>query len=1095
MKAPRQGGIPRWLFYFAVAASWLFGAEIVILTAARRSLPGRLPSVAGWLFVGAIAVSILAIARLEMMSRRRSGDLLRQLEEALGSITALTEASLTSLELPELLERSLERLVNVLQTNVAVIFMISATGTELDGVAAIGVEEMRLEDLRISIADNDGLVSRVIVTELPVATVSPIDLEVISDRVKQQLVSAAACPIIVEGRLIGVCVTGTTAPKRFDERELHLMQLVADRAGLGIERRRLDDAERLARQDVERAHRYAIVLATTSAALATARDSFDPQLSSLVDIVVPSFSDWCAVDLIDTNGVWHRVAIRHLSDIGDTCSIELQRRVPMISAMTFRAIESHETQRSAGFIAAESAAIRREPARPVVDPTPWLIVPLETQSYWRGAITFGFDGPPGGAPESTIATALDIVRRASIAIDRVVLFQEAQDVAEHSKRVAQQLQDLLDASLQVARMADEAAVVAAIAGRALTISNASGATVKVFNPRIQAVSGVDNGLQTSRDLDIELPRDLGIELATIESPTRLDRALAAPIMGADAEQIGVMAIWRDEGDDFTPEDETVLVLLAQTTSTALGSVALYRTIQSSEARWRTLIETAPVGIVEVDVHGAVRWSNRSAQEIFATAGGTGAIDRDVQFAKLPQLESLWARAATGAEVREREILGVEIGDEHRDLLVSVVPLYSLEHTVHGILTLVSDISDRRRLENDLQQAQRMEALGQLAGNVAHDFGNLLTLISGYTELLRAHEAMDERLLDLVNNIQGVTDRAATLTNRLLTISRSQAPRPQVIRPAEALLSMRDVLAKILGDTIQLQYDFPDEDARVSMDPGYFDQVVLNLAINARDAMPDGGSFTMRLHGERMGATQATRLGVTSGEVIELVISDTGTGMTPDVAEHCFEPFYTTKGPQKGTGLGLAAVRSVITESGGAIHVHSELGIGTSFVIYLPAVHQPVTEVAQLLSSAPEPPPRPEKRGSTVLVAEDDDTLRALVKKVLSQAGYEVLSAAAGDLALEVAETWQGAIDLLVSDVAMPGLEGPELARELSRIRPQTPVLFISTNVAAIDRLPKIGAPTSFLAKPFRPSELLDRVAEMLSTSAARDQALSSGPPT
>ena len=255
-------------------------------------------------------------------------------------------------------------------------------------------------------------------------------------------------------------------------------------------------------------------------------------------------------------------------------------------------------------------------------------------------------------------------------------------------------------------------------------------------------------------------------------------------------------------------------------------------------------------------------------------------------------------------------------------------------------------------------------------------------------------------------------------------------------------------------------------------------------------MPQGGAFTMRLHGERITTAQATRLGVTSGDVIEMVISDTGTGMSTEVAAQCFEPFFTTKGPQKGTGLGLAAVRSVITESGGAIHVHSELGIGTSFIVYLPAVHQPVTEVVQVMPAVSEPLSRLDRARSTVLVAEDDDTLRALVKKVLYQAGYEVLSAAAGDLALEVARTWQGDIDLLVSDVAMPGLEGPELARELTRLRPHTPVLFISTNAAAMERLPEVSAGMSFLAKPFRPSELLDRVAEMLSAKSGERHGVS-----
>ena len=254
-------------------------------------------------------------------------------------------------------------------------------------------------------------------------------------------------------------------------------------------------------------------------------------------------------------------------------------------------------------------------------------------------------------------------------------------------------------------------------------------------------------------------------------------------------------------------------------------------------RWRTLIETAPIGVMEVDVHGTVQWANRSAQEIFGGSGASMIDDADgqvIERANVTKLEPLWTRAAIGAEVHDRELIGVRIGRELKDLLVSVVPLYSANRTVAGILTLAADISDRRRLEGELQQAQRMEAVGRLAGNVAHDFNNLLTLISGYTELLRSHQTMDERQLDLVSSIQGVTDRAALLTGRLLTISRQQSPRPGV-RPGEALRSMREVLGKILGDRVELVYDFDDAQGRVSIDPGYFDQMILNLAVNARDA--------------------------------------------------------------------------------------------------------------------------------------------------------------------------------------------------------------------------------------------------------------------
>jgi two-component system, cell cycle sensor histidine kinase and response regulator CckA len=1078
MRSRSRNSLPRWLFYFAIAASWLLGAEIVVLTEARRSLPGRLPTFAGWLFVAAVAFSVAGIARLEMSGKHRTRTLLEQLEEALSSITALTETSLNSLELSELLERILERLVTVLRSEIAIIFILSESQRELEAIAARGMDA---SGLTIDLTGDEGLLDDVFITAASAATTDERALSLLRERTGLPLVSAAACPILVEGRLIGVCATATSLPKRFDERELHLMQLVADRSGLGIERKRLDDAERAARLDVQRSQRYAIVLASASAALSTARDNFQPNLSTLVDIVVPAFSDWCAIDLLDDTGNLRRLAVRHAVDRSNAASEELRRRIPMIDAMTARSVETGAIQLSASFTTPTSLQRDHPPARRVIDPTPWITVPMTIGSGSIGAITFAFDGGEPATNNDMVITAQDLARRSAISIERVLFYREAQEVAEHSTRVAHQLQSLLDASLQLSRLTDDGAVIAAIAECALDICDANGALVVVTpsgQPQLRALAQRDESVRVGNDeltpSAVELPENLHV----LSGPTRIGAMLATPIIGVGGDHLGTLSIWHDDAKEFSNEDEMVLTLLAQTSSTTLASVELYRTIQASEARWRTLIETAPIGVMEVDTEGSVRWANRSAQEIFARS--TLLIGGDVSSATgersgVPQLENLWLRASTGAEVRDRELIGVRIGDVTRDLLVSVVPLFSSENQVQGILTLVADISDRRRLEGELQQAQRMEALGQLAGNVAHDFNNLLTLISGYTELMRAQVGSDVRLIDLVGNIQGVTDRAALLTGRLLTISRHQSSHPRTLSPAKALRSMREVLGKILGERVQLAYEFTDEDGHVSIDPGYFDQIILNLAVNARDAMPDGGTFSILLDKERIGPTEAARIGAPRGESIELVVSDTGTGMDAETLARCFEPFFTTKETSKGTGLGLAAVRGVVVESGGTIQVRSVPGIGTSFIIHLPAVAAPIEEL-------------PVARGVdkkighshfSILIAEDDDTLRSMIEKVLTLAGYQVTGAPAGDLALELAKSHPGPIDLLITDVTMPGMTGPELAKAVTKLTPDTAVLFISTDPAGVSEADLSGPEKSFMAKPFRPSELVDRVESIL----------------
>ena len=327
--------------------------------------------------------------------RQRTAELVDQLEEALSSITELTEASLSSLELSELLDRFLERLVNVLHTNVGAIFLLTESGVEMKPIAVKGVDEAHASSLRVLISDNDGLVGRVIVTELPIATNDEQDLAVLSQRTGQRLVSAAACPILVEGRLIGVCVAATSSSKEFDERELHLMQLVADRSGLGIERKRLDEAEQRARLDAERGHRYAVVLATASAALATAREHFHANLASLVDAVVPSFSDWCAIDVVDESGVLQRLAIGHVRDRSDLCNDELRQRIPLIEDMSARAVETRQTQRSSAFRSLHSACATRQSRPPVVDPTPWIAVPIIADAGVVGTFIFAFDGSVG----------------------------------------------------------------------------------------------------------------------------------------------------------------------------------------------------------------------------------------------------------------------------------------------------------------------------------------------------------------------------------------------------------------------------------------------------------------------------------------------------------------------------------------------------------------------------------------------------------------------------------------------------------------------------------------------------------------------------
>jgi two-component system cell cycle sensor histidine kinase/response regulator CckA len=378
-----------------------------------------------------------------------------------------------------------------------------------------------------------------------------------------------------------------------------------------------------------------------------------------------------------------------------------------------------------------------------------------------------------------------------------------------------------------------------------------------------------------------------------------------------------------------------------------------------------------------------------------------------------------------------------------------------------------DLTDRRFLQAQLRQAQKMEALGRLAGGVAHDFNNLLTAILGYCELVLIDLPTGSRMAVDVGHIQAAGERARDLTQQLLVFSRKQALRPDVVNIRTALARFDGLVPRLLGEHIQVTTHVPPDLWNVRIDPSQLEQILLNLAVNASDAMPRGGRLTMETHNVELDA-QYVRLHpvVIPGQYVLLVMSDTGSGMSPAVRAHAFEPFFTTKPVGKGTGLGLSTVYGIVKQNGGYIWIYSEEGHGTSFKIFLPRV------------DAQEQPKEPaakeaEGRGTeTVLLVEDEDAVRALAQVVLERNGYEVLSARTAAEAIGIAGSEGRLIHVLLTDVVMPLMSGPELARRLREIRPGLNVLFMSgyTANAIVDQgLLESGAP--FLSKPFSPSSL------------------------
>jgi nitrogen-specific signal transduction histidine kinase/CheY-like chemotaxis protein len=390
---------------------------------------------------------------------------------------------------------------------------------------------------------------------------------------------------------------------------------------------------------------------------------------------------------------------------------------------------------------------------------------------------------------------------------------------------------------------------------------------------------------------------------------------------------------------------------------------------------------------------------------------------------------------------------------------------------------VEDETERRALEMQFLHSQRLEAVGRLAGGVAHDFNNLLSVILGYCEILIGRREGHSELRSKLEEIRKAAKRAADLTRQLLAFSRRQVLELKVLNLNDVIYHSKNMLQRLIGEDIELLLNLSLDIGRVRIDPGQLEQVIMNLVVNARDAMPHGGKLVIETHKVEYNEPQIRLHGETTmpaGSYAMAAVTDTGFGMDEETLRRIFEPFFTTKEVGKGTGLGLSTVYGIVKQSGGFIWAYSEKGVGTTFKIYLPRIEGEA-------ESVPDRPAAPPSRGSeTVLVVEDDAPIRNLLREFLEAYGYRVLVAGGSAEALQIAGARQGPIHLLITDVIMPGESGVQLAERLVRIRPEVSVLYISgysNDAISVHGVLKEG--TRFLSKPFSRDMLANKVREVL----------------
>jgi PAS domain S-box-containing protein len=898
--------------------------------------------------------------------------------------------------------------------------------------------------------------------------------------------AAISVPLVAGDRVTGVLVAYRDAPGPFAPRDVELLQALAGQAAVAIEnarlyeasRRRGHEAERIARlaRDINGALDIGVILQGVAEA---AREL--------------TGADIARIALRESGGE----ALRFRYWAGTGAELDDHLRMERGKGIGGHLIQTHRPFRTDDYAADPRISrdyLAATVARGIVAA---LAVPIVSGGRVEGAV-FVNNRSPRRFTDHDEALLVQLADQAAVAIRNAALLAEAEhrrgvaeslaetsralaqslDLQEVARRVVRSIRALLDAeTAALCRVDPGSGDLALLASDHRTPTGEDLPGTTAGGTGLAGLAVHERRVVVTTDILGDPRVALAPEVRALVERWGIRAVLAVPLVVQDG-VIGVLAIGDGPGRRFDEESIRLSQAFADQAALALDNAALYGAARDARDFLRSLAEHSPAAIVTTDLQGRVSYWSPRAEELF------GFRADEVRGRKVGELQRGGEEAARAVARRLREegrISGHEVDVRTADgrwleCRASLALLRDAHGVVTGMLAILDDASERKRLEAQLRQAQKMEAVGRLAGGVAHDFNNLLAVIMGHGDLAQSALRPGDPLAAHIHAIRRASERAAALTRQLLAFSRRQLLQPKIIDVGELVRNMASMLRRLIGEDVELTLHVEPGAGLVEADPGQVEQVLMNLAVNARDAMPGGGRLTLETGFAALDESfVARRPGASPGPHVRLTVRDTGCGMTPEVLAHLFEPFFTTKEAGQGTGLGLSTVYGIVKQHRGYIDVESEPGRGSAFSIYLPRVEGVPAAPAAATGQEPRPGGR-----ETVLLVEDEDVLRELVAHVLADRGYAVRTARDGVEALALVAEQDLAPDLAVTDVIMPRLSGAELVARLRARRPGLPVLYISGYTADVLRgHTDLGPDDAFLAKPFTPDALLRKVREVL----------------